>query len=347
MRKRISKTVSYFTVAGVLMAGATLTKAYAKEWQALAGAETPDRGSQALAFLPNEFWIYAGDSIRWTFSTHERHTLTFLTPNEVRPPAFGATFGVPVGCPSVGITPDGSSFDGSSCVSSGVLLLPENAEQGATAPTYSVTFPVPGYFKLVCLVHADMTGVVHVRPLSDALPHDQDFYNRQALAQQVQLLADAWRMLVRGTPADGESDNEVAAGAGEVIATGAGSQTASLMRFVRSTIVVRVGDTVVWTSLDPSINHTVTFGEEPSDPRPPSVNVAPASNGERRATINSPTDNVNSGFLSPAPQDRANLAQSPPGVTRFRVTFTSPGTFNYICAVHDQLGMKGAVIVHP
>jgi plastocyanin len=29
------------------------------------------------------------------------------------------------------------------------------------------------------------------------------------------------------------------------------------------------------------------------------------------------------------------------------VTFTSPGTFNYICAVHDQLGMKGTVIVHP
>jgi plastocyanin len=32
-------------------------------------------------------------------------------------------------------------------------------------------------------------------------------------------------------------------------------------------------------------------------------------------------------------------------VTRFRVTFTSPGTFEYICAVHDELGMKGTVIV--
>jgi plastocyanin len=55
---------------------------------------------------------------------------------------------------------------------------------------------------------------------------------------------------------------------------------------------------------------------------------------------------VNSGFLSPAPQDRANLAQAAPGITRFRVTFTSPGTFNYICAVHDELGMTGKVIVH-
>jgi plastocyanin len=118
------------------------------------------------------------------------------------------------------------------------------------------------------------------------------------------------------------------------------------MRFLRGTIVVNVGDTVEWASLDPSINHTVTFGTEPADPRPPSTNVTPTSDGARQATINSPTDNVNSGFLSPTPQDRANLAQAAPGITRFRVTFTSPGTFDYICAIHDTLGMKGTVIVH-
>ena len=61
--------------------------------------------------------------------------------------------------------------------------------------------------------------------------------------------------------------------------TGAGSQTASLMRFLRDIIVVRVGDTVEWTSLDPSINHTVTFGTEPADPRPPSANVLPDPDG--------------------------------------------------------------------
>ena len=118
MQKRVSKTVISFAITGILMAGAAATTVQAEEWQARAGAETPDRGSQALAFLPNEFWIHAGDSIRWTFPTHERHTLTFLQPSEVRPPAFGPVFGVPVGCPGgIGVTPDGSSFDGSSCVS--------------------------------------------------------------------------------------------------------------------------------------------------------------------------------------------------------------------------------------
>jgi len=344
----IPKALLSFTVAAVMMAGSQTATLQAAEWRAIAGAESPDRGSQALAFLPNVFWIHAGDSIRWTFPTHERHTLTFLTPGEVRPPAFGATFGVPVACPGVGVTPDGSSFDGSSCVSSGVLLLPEDAGRFATAPTYSVVFAATGNFKFVCLVHADMTGVVHVRNPSESLPHDQDFYDREALDQQALIVADASRLRGRGTPRDAMGSNDVAAGVGVIVTTtGAGSQTASLMRFLRETINVRVGDTVEWTSLDPSINHTVTFGAEPTDPRPPSGNVTLTSDGARQAVISSPADSVNSGFLAPAPQDRANLAQSPPGLTRFLVTFTSPGSYNYICAVHDQLGMKGTVIVHP
>jgi plastocyanin len=360
--KSISKPVKFFAVAAMLMAGAATTTAQAQDWQAIVGGESSGRGRQAIAFLPNELWVHTGDSIRWTFPTHERHTLTFLKPGQTRPPGFGPIFGVPVGCP--GLTPDGSSFDGSACVTSGVLRLDQNTESTENAPTYSVRFPSAGNFKLVCLVHADMTGVVHVLDLSAPLPHDQDFYDRQAQSVQALLLADASRLRNRETRGDddrvqsrdedrgtrGDDDrkprSDVAAGIGEIVTTtGAGSQPASLMRFLRGTIFVRVGDTVEWTMLDPSISHTVTFGTEPADPRPPSANVLPTSDGARQAVIGSPTDSVNSGFLTAAPQDRAGLAQSPPGITRFRVTFTSPGTFDYICAIHDELGMTGTVIV--
>ena len=360
--KSRSKPVELFAVVAVLMAGAATGTAQAQDWQATVGGESPGRGRQALAFLPNELWVHTGDSIRWTFPTHERHTLTFLKPGQTRPPGFGPIFGIPVGCP--GLTPDGSSFDGSACVTTGVLRLDQNTESTASAPTYSVHFPAAGNFKFVCLLHADMTGVVHVLNFSNPLPHDQDFYDRQAQSERALLLSDASRLGGRGTPGDEDrvqsrdggrgtprdedrvQSRDVAAGIGEIVTTtGAGSQTASLMRFLRGTIFVRVGDTVEWMMLDPSINHTVTFGVEPADPRPPSANVLPTSDGARHAVIGSSTDSVNSGFLSPAPQDRAGLAQSPPGVTRFRVTFTSPGTFNYICAIHDELGMKGTVIV--
>ena len=327
-------------LCALLLALLAPDSALADTWQLQAGAESRDRGRQALAFLPNEIWIHAGDSIRWTFPTHERHTLTFLTPGQTRPPAFGPVFGILVGCP--GVTPDGSSFDGTACVTSDVLLLVQDT---TNPPTYSVTFPTTGNFKFVCLIHADMTGVVHVLDTAQVAPHDQNFYDAQAQSQQAQLLAEVSGMADRNDDARGD---DVAAGIGEVVTmTGAGSQTASLMRFVERTIVVHVGDTVEWTSLDPSINHTVTFGTEPADPRPPSTNVTPTLDGARQAVISSISDSVNSGFLSPAPQDRANLAQSNPGVTRFRVTFTSVGTFNYICAVHDQLGMKGTIVVYP
>src|ERR1700730_16584328 len=170
------------------------------QWQVSVGAESPNRGSQALAFLPNELWVHTGDTIRWTFPTHERHTLTFLKPGQTRPPGFGPVFGVPVGCP--GLTPDESSFDGSTCVTTGILRLDENTESTPNAPTYSVHFPAAGNFKFVCLLHADMTGVVHVLDLSDPLPHDQDFYDRQAHGERAVLLSDASRLKSQGAPED-------------------------------------------------------------------------------------------------------------------------------------------------
>ena len=50
-------------------------------WEASAGAQSNDMGRQALAFLANELWIHAGDSITWTFPTPEIHTVTFLKQN--------------------------------------------------------------------------------------------------------------------------------------------------------------------------------------------------------------------------------------------------------------------------
>jgi len=343
----MQNTVTRIAMA-ILIAGVATRTIQAKEWEATVGQESVDRGSQALAFLPNEFWINTGDSIRWTFPTHERHSLTFLTPGQVRPAGFGPVFGVAIGCP--GITPDGSSFDSSTCVTSDILMLPEDADAAATPLTYSVTFPAAGNFKLVCLVHADMTGMVHVANSSTALPHDQDFYDRQAQREQALLIDEAARLEGRSTPGqeDRAGSTTVAAGIGEIITTtGSGSQTASLMRFVPETIAVHVGDTVEWTSLDPSINHTVTFGTEPDDPRPVSTGVMAVTDAARQAVLASAADSVNSGFLTPTPQDRSTLAQAAPNVTRFRITFKSAGTFNYICAVHDQLGMQGTVIVQP
>jgi plastocyanin len=335
---RLSTVFCSMLVLAVLIAARVPVTA--SQVQATVGAQSEDQGKQALAFLPNEIWIHVGESITWTFPTDEIHTVTFLkqnaAPQQVRLPRPGLPGG---GCP--GTTPDGSSFDGSTCVTSSELV---------SGQTYTVNFPTAGNFKFVCLVHADMTGAVHVLDLSEPLPHDQTFYDREARHERAQLLSDAARLEGRGTAiAERTSEEEVTAGISEVVApTGGGKSGGLVVRFLPGTMVVHVGDTVEWTNLGPVTPHTVTFGIEPPEDQlmPPSSNVTVDLDGARHAVIGSPDDNVHSGFLVAATQERIGLAQSPLGVTRFRVTFTSPGTFNYICALHDDLGMVGKVIVH-
>lgn len=311
--------------------------AYAESWRLTVGAQSPDQGVQALAFLPNEIWIRAGDSITWTFPTPD-HSVTFLTPGQARP-----TF--QVGCP--GTTPNGSTFDGSTCVNSGRVE--------DTSTTYTVTFPVSGNYRVVCLVHANMTGTVHVLDRSEPLPHGQKFYDAQARAQQRDLLSDLDSELARKSTAYGHSEganshnHQIATGTGEIVSTPGGVQSVSVMRFLQPSITIHAGETVEWNSLDVS-GHAITFGEEPpnlSPSTPPSANVFTDPDGARHAIINSTTDNVHSGLITQAPQERTGVAQPPPGATRFRVTFPLPGTYRFKCPLHDQLGMTGEVLVLP
>jgi plastocyanin len=314
----------------------------AQSWQATAGAQTPDKAVQALAFLPNEIWIHAGDSITWTFPVPEPHTASFLTAGQVRPPAL-------VGCP--GTTADGSPYDGSACVNSGRI--------STVGTTYTVTFPKPGNYRLVCLIHVNMTGMVHVLSAGQPLPHDQDFYNSQAASQRHNLLHDRD---ARSGEESGEDhsddsegvnssgdDNRIITGTGELVSTTGGIQSVSVMRFMQPSITIHAGETVEWDSLDVS-GHTITFGQEPpnvSPATPPSANVFVDPDGARHAIVSSTSDSVHSGFIAQAAHERTGVAQAPAGVTRFRVTFTNPGTYPYICAFHDELGMKGKVIVLP
>ena len=321
---------------------------HAQSWQATAGAQSPDKKVQALAFLPNDIWIHAGDSITWTFPADEPHTVTFLKPGppaQVRP-----TY--TAGCP--GTTADGSVFDGSACVNSGLISTTSN-----TGTTYTVAFPIPGNFKLVCLVHANMTGMVHVLSPAEPLPHDQDFYSRQAAIDQRNLLSDRDGGLGRKFGEDAAAANAqvhnhgVVTGTGEIVSTTGGLQSVSLMRFMQPTVTIHAGETVEWASSDVS-GHTITFGQEPANVTPETPPSASSNvllfsddDGARHAILTSPTDSVHSGRIAPAPQERSGLAQAPPGVTLFRVTFTSPGIYPYICAFHDELGMTGEVIVVP
>ena len=308
--------------------------ALADDWQLQVGAQNGDMAHQALAFLPNEIWIHSGDSITWAFPANDIHTVTFLTPLQVRPNRFTGCAG---GAPPDGRTPDFAVYDGTACVNSGVLT----SEDGQT---YTVVFPVTGNFKLVCLVHPNMTATIHVLALPTALPHDQVFYDKEADLERAALLSD-----VMASAHIHSGQNEVTVGVGHIMGNGGGTQTASVMRFMDATKVIHVGETVEWTTAEGVTNHTITFGAEPNplNQIPPSANVSSDPDGARHAYISSISDAVHSGFITQSPQDRTGLAQAPLSATRFRVTFTQPGVYQYRCVLHDELGMVGEIIVLP
>ena len=335
-------------------------------WYVHVGAESLHEANQADAFLPNEIWIYAGDSIQWTWQPkNEPHTVTLLMPGQTRPtppPPIGPPSGPPIGppfyfgsqCPSPNPYNGGTAtYDGSACVSSGDL-------NGGTAPSsFKVTFPSAGNYKLVCLIHTNMNGTVHVLSTDPAspfyaasLPFTQSDYDKQARDEAEDILKDTDnpKEEVRDFP---RSENEVLM-TGEMVATGGGRQYLAIVRFFPETIYIHKGETVEFTNVDPSEPHTVTSGKSDTLVNDMAlVNASAEADGALGATVNSasnfgnatPTTGVSSGFLQAAPEDAAGRGQSIPGTTRFRITFNVAGTFPYHCALHDVDGMHGTVVV--
>jgi plastocyanin len=96
-------------------------------------------------------------------------------------------------------------------------------------------------------------------------------------------------------------------------------QMTNLLDFSPRQITVRVGDTVEWQN--PSLfTHTVTLD----------------------ADLARTEDNV----ALPNGVQPSHSADVPPNGT-YRLTFTVPGTYRYVCLPHERLGMVGVVIVLP
>jgi plastocyanin len=197
-------------------------------------------------------------------------------------------------------------------------------------------------YQFFCMFHRDMTGFITVMPTGSQLP-STDAKN-QVRAQKA-MAADL--ALGRRTLAKASRDHEgnrVAAGLGVTSVQGLGSD--SILRFAPATIEINAGQSVTWVNQDINAPHTVTFGEEkPSPPGAP-----PGFLPYGGPSISTTTDQVNSGFLiSQQLIDYLNVSVLiPPGfvVTR-QVTFTfrKAGTYHYICALHDTVGMVGTIVV--
>jgi plastocyanin len=336
-----SLTGRVLCVLGVLLLAAVVTSQSGRAdmtWHVQVGAQSKDLGRQALAFLPNEIWIHVNDSITFRSAVDEPHTVTFMTAGQIRPIDFTQFCGG--GVP----TPPPLTVTGLNCVSTPPL---NNGD------TFTIQFTATGNFKVVCLLHPDMTGTIHVLSEAAPLPHEQAYYDQQADDQADHVLSEADH---DGHSHDGNwqhaASHNITVGDGEILSNAGGKSTAALMRFTDSTMTIHVGDTVEWANHDPATPHTITFGQgEPADPSKlpfPSLDVKYDADGARHAWLTQPGDSTHSGFIAAPPEEVPN-SPTPPlapfNVSRFRVTFKGPGTYPFICALHDGLGMVGQIIV--
>lgn len=214
--------------------------------------------------------------------------------------------------PAAQLPTGGSTYDGTGIVSSGIITPGTN---------YTLTFTKAGTYQYNCLIHPGMMATVVVQPAGTPYPHPQRFYDHEYQIGKAQDVIGGVKLLAQQTPprptlnTDGSKNYSVN--------VGLGNGTTSIMRFFPGTRIIHVGDSITFTNRDPMMPHTVTF---------------PGSDGQFQDIFT---------LLGAATYDGSTLTSS--GILManqtYTLTFTKAGRFNYECLLHDEIGMKGKIIV--
>jgi plastocyanin len=315
------------TITGVLGSPALAkTTPAGHTWQVQAGSQPifDAAGPRGFGnrFYPAAVAIHQGDSV--TVSLMGAHTFTYN-----RPPApVFALF-----APSGGTT----LANPSATLNSGFLAGPP----ATFTVTFASTLPA-GRYKFICMLHVGMSETVDVMPAGAELPRTDADYAAVAQAQMTRDLATAERVNAAATEDLQDQDGN------PTVFVGLGTKRVSNVRFYPSSITIHKGQTITFLKTkDPTEPHTVTFGPEPSDqfaqllPRGGSTYAGGAAD---QASSGLMTTEKQFAYFQLAPLAAFGL---PVALTSYRLTFTNTGNFNYFCAIHDFLGMRGTVHVVP
>ena len=300
-------------------------------------------GVAANDYFPNAITIHEDDTIHFANTYDEPHTVTYVPPATDKPELIIPN---PLGGPGQIFNPKAEN--------------PSNTGAGATAfdphayfnsgfmfkdATADVTFDTTGSFKFLCLFHPGMELQVSVVSETVAIASQADLDKKGAAARDALIAGGkaiaAGYQLTKTTDAGGTSTWFAQAGGG--------AGQADVVQFLPvGSLSIKTGDTVHWSN--PTFTpHTVTFtsgGEEPDliatipNPKgtPPSFDTfSPAALFPAGGKTYDGTGLAHSGIFDAS-------GEFPAG-TEYSLTFTKPGTYNYICILHDDQGMKSTIVV--
>ena len=272
-------------------------------WYVHVGLENRSHSIQVMTFSPAELWIDEGDTVVWTSTAADLHTVTFTANGAPPPQPFtGDDFQMS--------RHGGSVYQPGHFFSSGGLSNISLTTSRPQTQHYSLTFTRDGSFTYYCWVHPGMSAVVHVNEEGVTYPHSQRWYDARTADLREDSIDDGNHMrsmtLTKAT--------------NHWVAVGVGDDMVDVMRFLRSSQTIHVGQSITFTNLSMG-PHTVSFGPENFDI------TAPYGNPKSFTGSGS----LNSGFMFYG--------------QKFTVTFTKAGTYHYYCALHDYMGMVGVVHV--
>jgi plastocyanin len=307
------------------------------------------------AFLPETLHVRSGDTVTWQLDGDEIHTATFLSgapfPSFVVPvsddPQGNVMLNPQVAFPSRMPGAPVEVYDGANYANSGVMSHDPAGPDAPPNDNFSLTFSTPGIYKVHCIVHPWMTGLVVVHESSDPNAPSQTEIDAQAEAERAVHLADIeaaraqGNAMVRSEPApDGSTVWHVRVGGLNVLN---GNQKGMSFDFMPKDLTVKAGDTVLWSSAE---FHTITF--DPTPPAPEIFFPQPMEGGPPLLVLNPEVfvPAKPSPVYDPAQYyNSADIGPFAFNGSAWSLTFTEPGTYPYFCALHRQMGMEGTIIV--
>jgi plastocyanin len=301
---------------------------------------------QFMRFYPENMTIDVGDRIVWKLKGSEPHTITFPMPGEKIPELiisennssqrllFNPLAILPVG---------GSTYNGTTLTGSGQLDVEPNFPR-----EYNLTFSKVGDFEYFCAFHTMMKGRVTVQPAGATYPETQDqidLENARLLASDMEAALKASSNAINVSTRPGPNGTTI-----HEVKMGYGNGNISWMRFIPTNLTIRAGDSVEWVRGEVETPHTVTFlsgGMEPDlvlvEPQqrgPPKFVLNPVVLAPAGGKVYNGTGYFNSGIIWGAMVPL-------PGPQNYTLTFDNPGTYKYLCILHDYMGMIGWISVVP
>ena len=315
-------------------------------------------GSDVNAFFPAKTTIHVGDSVKFS-TAGEFHTVdipargssaaAFIVPSGQTAAGANDAAGNPFwfnGQPTLRFNPIVlKSLFGKSVSYTGAKRIESGAPLANKIKPMTVKFTKAGTYTYFCDIHPGMKGSVKVVSKSSSVPSaasDKAAVKRQLAADQ-KTAAKLPKTIVP---------------AGTVSVGGSGPGGVEYYGMLPGTVTVKTGSTLTFQMSAASYeDHTATFGPgNPEDPKQSGTYLGklaqtfngpgpfdpiatyPSDPAGTPATLN-PTSHGN-GFWNSGVLDRTSATPLPPSG---RVTFDTPGTYDFYCLIHPF--MHGKVVV--